>query len=79
LSLADELIQFLCEQFRLDRSEVQGDIPLFSSSLLDSVHMVEVIAFLEARTGVVFEADELSLDNFDTVSLMVSYCESRLT
>lgn len=72
-----DLIGFLCERFGLDVGELEEDFPLFSSALLDSIHMVELIEYLERETGIVFEADELSLENFDTVSSILSYCASR--
>ena len=77
LIVKQDLIEFLCERFGLESEGIDDDFPLFSSALLDSIHMVDLVAYLEAQTGVVFEADELSLDNFDSVSAIVFYCQSR--
>ena len=52
-----DLISYLSSTFALD---VDADEPLFSSALLDSMNLVEVVAFLESRTGVVVESDDLT-------------------
>jgi len=73
----DELADFIAEHFGLDRSGLENNVPLFSSSLLDSASLVTIVAFLEERTGLTFEASDLSLDNFDTISAILSFCSDR--
>jgi acyl carrier protein len=72
-----ELVDFLSGHFELDRDGLEDDLPLFSSSLLDSTSMVTLVAFLEEKTGLIIEADDLTLDNFDTISAIVSFCDAR--
>lgn len=72
-----DLIEFFAGNFQLDRDGLEDDLPLFSSSLLDSTSMVELIAFLEEKTGLIIEAEDVTLDNFDTISTIVSFCDAH--
>lgn len=73
----NDLIEFLAENFQLDRDGLEDDLPLFSSSLLDSISMVTLIAFLEEKTGLIIEAEDVTLDNFDTISAIVAFCDAH--
>jgi acyl carrier protein len=73
-----ELAAFIADQFSLDPSVVTPEIPLFSSSLLDSSSLVNVVAFLEDKTGIQVEADEITLENFDSIRAILAFCARRL-
>jgi len=74
VSLArEELIDFISEHFQLDRDYLESDLPLFSSSLLDSTSMITLVSFVEEKTGLTVDAGDLTLDNFDTVSAILSF------
>ena len=68
-----DLVAFFQERFSLDLSEMADDDALFSSSLLDSLSIVEVVAFLEERTGMTLQPDDLSFDNFDSVARILRF------
>ena len=74
----DQLIAFFADTFQLDRRILSEELPLFSSALLDSASLVNLVAFLEEKTGLVVEADDVTLDNFDTISAILTFCEARL-
>jgi acyl carrier protein len=74
----DDLVSFLAEQFRLDPRILSEEQPLFSSALLDSASLVNLVVFLEERTGLTVEADDVTLDNFDTISAILSFCAARV-
>jgi acyl carrier protein len=73
----NDLLDFVSEYFQLDRDYLESDLPLFSSSLLDSTSMITLVSFLEEKTGLTVDADDLTLDNFDTVSAILSFCKAR--
>jgi acyl carrier protein len=74
----EDLIAFLAEEFRLDRRILSEELPLFSSALLDSASLVTLVVFLEEKTGLVVEADDVTLENFDTIAAILSFCSDRL-
>jgi D-alanine--poly(phosphoribitol) ligase subunit 2 len=57
--------------------EATPDMPLFSSGALDSLAMLNLITLIEERAGFEIRADEVTLENFDTVNRILSFAESR--
>ncbi len=66
------LIAFLAKNRSL--SEALGpDTPLFSSGLLDSASMVELMVFVEQETGLNISPGDVTLENFDTVARITAF------
>jgi acyl carrier protein len=72
-----DLVDFFTTHFELDRAGLADDLPLFSSSLLDSTSMITLVTFLEEKTGLTIEADDLTLEHFDTIAAILSFCAAR--
>ncbi len=53
------------------------DVPLFSSRQLDSVAMLEVLAYVEGRLGRRVPVGDVTLANFDTVGRILAWCAAR--
>ena len=69
-----QLITYLNET--LETGELGAKTPLFSSGLLDSVLMLNLIMFVEERGGMQVRPEDVTLENFDTPARIVSYVES---
>ncbi len=69
------LIDFMTDRMGLDPEGVDDDTPLFSSGLLDSFSMVDLIMHVESHTGRRMSAGEVTLDNLDTVRCILGYVE----
>ena len=54
-----------------------GETPLFSSGALDSVAMLNLLAFVEEQAGFEIRADEVTLENFDTPARILRFAEAR--
>jgi acyl carrier protein len=50
---------------------------LFSNGVLDSVAMLNLIAFVEERSGIEVRPEHVTLDNFDTPSRIVRFAEGQ--
>ena len=61
----------------LDIEELDGDPQLFSTGILDSASLLEVVNFVESTYGIRVKANELTLQNFDHVSSMLSFIEKK--
>lgn len=57
--------------------EATAETPLFSSGTLDSIAMLNLITLIEMEAGIEIRADEVTLDNFDTVSRILRFAEER--
>ncbi|MFL9503399.1 acyl carrier protein (plasmid) [Rhodopseudomonas palustris] len=74
----EELFAFICEDAGLDRNEINDSTLLFSDGFIDSFTMTSLIAFIEDETGITIEQAAVTLENFDTVSRIMSFLEARL-
>lgn len=73
---AQDVISFLVEQRNVQ--QVDEDTVLFSDGTIDSVGMIDLITFVENKSGIVVEQADVTLDNFDTVARIVAFVQSKL-
>lgn len=52
---------------------------LIASGLIDSLAVVQILEFLEARFDVRFDPEDLTGDNFESVSAMAALVRTRLS
>ncbi len=71
----DVLIAYLTEILDAD-DPIEDETTLFTSGLLDSVLMQELIMFFEEKTGAQVPAEDVTLENFDTPAAIIAYGES---
>jgi len=74
---AGAVIAWLLENAGVDEDEVTADTLLFSTSLVDSFDMVDLVAWIEAEAGVQFGPLDINLDNLDSVERIVAFVASR--
>ncbi len=55
------------------------DDRLFSTGLVDSLNIVEIIQFVESYFGIQVEPTDLSMDNFDSMTSVAGYVENKLS
>lgn len=60
-------------------ADASGDTELFSSGMLDSVAMLNLIMFVEEATGLEIRADEVTLENFDSPARILHFAMARAT
>ena len=75
--LEKELLKFVSERANVNEESIGIDSPLFSDGLLDSMAVLEVSAFVEKLSGVQFEIIDISLENLDSISRILSFVASR--
>jgi acyl carrier protein len=72
-----QVIEFIETRFRaaLGARMLQPDMPLFSSGIVDSFGVLELIAFLDDEFGVDIDPSRHELSEFDTVEKIVVLVE----
>lgn len=70
----ESLIKFIKKLRQID---VEPDTTLFSDGTIDSLGMVEIITHIEEKAGFEVNQEDVTLENFDTVSRMVAFAQSR--
>ncbi len=69
------LIAYLKDKQGLDPAELDHDTPLFSSGLLDSFSMVDLIMFIEQSAGIQVAPTDVTLDNLDSLARILDYAQ----
>jgi acyl carrier protein len=65
----DQIAEFIRTRFRnAMRAQVQPNDPLFSSGIVDSFGILELIAFLEDSFHIMIDPSQHELTEFDTIS-----------
>jgi acyl carrier protein len=73
----DVLLAFFDETLGMDTSGIDEETPLFSSGLIDSAALVEIIVFVESEGNVKFEPDDVSLDHLDSIARILNFVASK--
>jgi acyl carrier protein len=71
--LKEALRTALVTQFRVDRRTLDDDTGLFSQGLIDSLSVMDLVAFVEGKIGRPIDPAHITLENFDSVARIVRY------
>lgn len=73
----DSLVKYLAENFGVDAADLDGDTPLFTSGLLDSFSVGDVLMFIEERGNFTVEPEEVVPENLDSIDRIVAYSSGK--
>lgn len=78
--MKEKIIDILCEYTFIEREDITSlrDDDLLTQIGLDSINIVYVIGELEAEFGIIFNDEELVLDNFESLSKIEKLIEGRI-
>ncbi len=70
----ETILEFLRTRFRasIGRTALDRDTPLFSSGIVDSFGVLELIAFLEQQFAVDIDPAQHELEEFNTVAKIIA-------
>lgn len=79
MEVRQQIREFILSQFMdgCDPDELQDDLSLERSHLVDSAGTLEVIMYLEETFGIVVDTDDATPENFDTINGLVSFVERK--
>ena len=78
--VADRIEAFIHARFPLARERgVARDDSLLDDGILDSLGILDVVAFLEESFGVSVQDEELDPENFDSVDALASFVRAKLS
>lgn len=72
---AQDLINFLVERRKI--ANVTEQTPLFSDGTIDSIGMIDLITFIETKTGIAVDQADVTLENFDTIERILAFVQSK--
>ena len=71
--------EFVIDNFLFgDGEQLSDDISFMGSGIIDSTGMLELIGFIEETYGVKIRDEELIPENFDSVSRLAKFVETKL-
>ena len=72
------LKQFILEKFPLARKRgIDHDTFLLQSGIVDSLGILELVAFIENEFGITVSDDELMPENFQNIAMMTSFVAGK--
>lgn len=75
----EKIHQFIRKQFPQARKrEIGNDDPLLGSGLVDSLGVLEVVAFLEDEFGLAVTDEELLPENFRSIAGLAAFVKDKL-
>lgn len=77
MDIGSEVEGFIAEKVALDGEKIARDEDLIASDTLDSLTIVELVAFLEAKFGIRVQDDDLVPENFKTIDEIVAFVERK--
>jgi acyl carrier protein len=75
----EHLRRYLQEKQGLGPEDIEDDTLLFSSGLIDSFSMVDLILFIEDVGGLRVHPTDVTLDNFDSIERILAFVAARCT
>jgi len=79
MSVAEEIEKFIVEEIALGTGvdSVGHDDDLLAQDVIDSLGIVELVAFLESRYGIKVGDDDLLPENFQSVNSVVAFVAAK--
>jgi acyl carrier protein len=74
VTLHQDLLALVNDEISLDPDQpVRGDTDLLLTGLVDSLGVIDIVAWLEDRLGVDIDPVDIVLEHFQTVDRMVAF------
>ena len=77
MSVEPVVRDFLRNELGRDASAIGRDQSLLESGTLDSVSVMQLVAFLESTYGITVPDEDMTPDNFDTIAAITAFVERR--
>jgi acyl carrier protein len=75
--IQEQIVEFLRRECGL-AADPGAAVALFSSGLLDSVHILRLVMFIEERFDIRVDVMEVGVEQFDSLDSIVAYIDRSL-
>lgn len=73
----DDLKAYLMDDLGIGTNQLDEETPLYSSGLIDSISLIQLVTFLEKKIGSKIRPTDLTLDNFDSAARILKFVQSQ--
>ncbi len=77
LEIQETLKQFISEELLNTRDTIDGDDNLLIDGMVDSIGMLRLVAFIEESYNLKVPYEDLTIENFGTVTVITGYLQRR--
>ena len=78
--MTNKILHFIQTEVSLDQTfEIEGSTDLLLTGLVDSLGVLDIVGWIEENHSFEIDPADITLENFQTVDLMESYIDSRLS
>ncbi|GAF86113.1 unnamed protein product [marine sediment metagenome] len=77
LEIQETLKQFISEELLNTRDTIDGDDNLLIDGMVDSIGMLRLVAFIEESYNLKVPYEDLTIENFGTVTVIADYLQRR--
>ncbi len=74
--IKQKIRELICDKAWLEQSELMDDAALFSTGLIDSVDLLELVTLIEMEQQIKIKIGQLTLENFDTIDRIIYFLET---
>lgn len=73
----EQLMQFIVENYMVEREEVPLEKSLIDEGIIDSFGLIEISSFLEKTFSITIQEEDLVRENFGSVYKMIDFVERK--
>lgn len=77
-ALEGAIAGYLAELWYLDPADLDPHMPLFSSGVLDSFAMMDLVSFVEREAGIEVDVKDIRMENFDSIARILAFVDGRV-
>ena len=74
--IKDQLLDFICDQFKIGKDEINTEESLVDQGVIDSFGFVEISEFLERSLSIRVTEDMITPENFGSIEKIVVFAAS---
>lgn len=71
--IQEELIEFLCLQFYVDKEDIDLNESLVDTGIIDSMGLIEISAYITEKYSFSISGAQMTKDNFGSVEKITSF------
>ncbi|MBD3380397.1 MAG: acyl carrier protein [Candidatus Omnitrophica bacterium] len=75
--MENKIREFISLRFMRGKGTVSDSESLFSSGIVDSLKLMELIAFVEKEYGISVNMNEVTVNNFDSINSICGLIKSK--
>ena len=78
MGMQESIAEYIIKELAIGRTKpIQPDEDLFSSGILDSLGVLQLVLFIEEQLGIQVPDEDVVFDNFKDIATLTAYLRSR--